>query len=314
MPSSHTHIRSLDDFLRFAAMAPPATTVPEFRAETERFTPAINNTGPTPAPDIAAVHERGSLGPGNTPPTADILVPKGQGPFPVLIYLHGGGFIAGSAKSYRRLASRLCEHGFVVINVDYRLAPEAHWPAQVHDALGAVRWAGVHAHEYGGDASRLVMAGDSAGANIAASAAIMAKVTDTGLKIRALGLLYGIYYLPKLLADFAKTPGAGYLSAAGVKLMVESYVAESDRPASFRAPTLSPMYGAAAMPPTILVCGSADPLLGQTQIMAEALKGAGVDHSQTIAKDMPHGFCQVEWHAGALPSLKKVARFLLNHV
>lgn len=316
--TSPTHIRSLDDFLRFAAMAQPGATVAELRAETERFTPAINETGPTSAPVIASVHERVSLGGASKGiadgVTADILVPSGVGPFPVLVYLHGGGFIAGSTRSYRRLCSRLCEQGFVVVSVAYRLAPEARWPAQVHDALAALRWVGVHAHEYGGDPTRFVMAGDSAGANIAASAAILAKVTGTGLDVRGLGLLYGIYYLPKLLADFASVPGAGYLSASGVKLMIESYVDAADRPGSFRAPTLSPMYGAAAMPPTILVCGSADPLLSQTQIMADALRAAGVNHSQTIAKDMPHGFCQVEWHPAAIPSLKKVARFLLDRV
>ncbi len=315
-PNPSTQIRSLDDFLRFAAMAADGSTVAEMRAQTERFMPAINDAGPGPDPVVARVHERVSLGGmargAAQGVTADVLVPRGEGPFPVLVYVHGGGFISGTSRSYRRLASRLCERGLVVVVVAYRLAPEARWPAQVHDVLAAVRWAGVHAQEYGGDATRLVMAGDSAGANIAASAAIMARVTDTGLSIRGLGLLYGIYYLPKLLADFASTPGPGYLSAPGVRLMVESYVDPADRPASFRAPTLSPMYGAAAMPPTILVCGEADPLLGQTRIMAEALKAAGVDHSQTVARGAPHGFCQVEWYPAAIPSLRKVAGFLLD--
>jgi acetyl esterase/lipase len=101
---------------------------------------AINSTiGPTNArpPEIGGFFEDVELRPGLR---ADVSVPKGAGPYPVAIYLHGGGWIAGSSKSHRKLGMQFAEAGCLTFNLDYRLAPEHPFPAAVDDALAGYRF------------------------------------------------------------------------------------------------------------------------------------------------------------------------------
>src|SRR5215469_442265 len=119
-------------------------------------------------PEIGAFEEDVELRSGLR---ADISVPKGAGPFPVTIYLHGGGWIAGSSKSHRKLGMQFAEAGYLTINLDYRLAPEHPFPAGLEDCVFAMRWAHENAKRWNGDGARIAIAGDSAGANLAAAAA-----------------------------------------------------------------------------------------------------------------------------------------------
>lgn len=316
-------ITTLGEFLRFAGKVPPGTSVAELRAIAELFRPIINSPHPEPIAPMAAIHDDVVIV--DDPPTrpdgprrritADVFVPlstPGPGKAPVCVFVHGGGWITGSSKTYRKLAARLASFGLVVISVNYRLAPETTWPGPVLDVVSAMRFAVEQAEKYGADPARLVLAGDSCGANLAASAAIMARASKQA-DPKALALFYGIYFISKLLSDFANVPGGGYLSASGVKLMVESYVELDDRPQAFRAPTLSPIYGVKLLPPTLLLCGSADPLHSQSVALADGLKHAGTSHALITVPDMPHGFCQVEFHPQAVTTIEKAAKFLFRH-
>jgi acetyl esterase len=118
-------------------------------------------------PEIGATHDDLEIRPGLK---VDVAVPKGSGPHPVVVYLHGGGWVAGSTKSHRKLAMQFAEAGFLTINVDYRLAPEHPFPAPLDDCIFAVKWASENAHRWNGDASRLAVGGDSAGGNLTAAA------------------------------------------------------------------------------------------------------------------------------------------------
>ena len=98
--------------------------------------------------------------------------PEGDGPLPVVAYLHGGGWMMGTLDSYDALLRALANaSGAIVAGVDYRLAPEHRYPAALDDSLAAIRWLAAHADELGGDGTRLAVAGDSAGGNLAAVAA-----------------------------------------------------------------------------------------------------------------------------------------------
>ena len=99
----------------------------------------------------------------------DILQPKGPGPHPILMYLHGGAFAVGSKRTHRALAAAYASQGYLVCNVDYRLAPQYPFPAAIEDACAAWLWVTDHAGSYGGDRHRIALAGESAGANLALS-------------------------------------------------------------------------------------------------------------------------------------------------
>src|SRR5689334_10048285 len=98
-----------------------------------------------------------------------IYRPPGDGPFPLLAFFHGSGFVLCSLDTHDGMCRNLCGgSGCVVVSVDYRLAPEHKYPAGIDDCLHATRWAAAHAAEMAADPARIAVAGDSAGANMAA--------------------------------------------------------------------------------------------------------------------------------------------------
>jgi len=106
-------------------------------------------------PEVGAFHEKVAVAGLPAEVTSDVIVPKGDGPFPVLVYLHGGGWICGSPTTHKKLAHRFAEAGYLVFNVDYRMAPEFPFPTPFEDCVESIRWAARVADQYGGDSTRL---------------------------------------------------------------------------------------------------------------------------------------------------------------
>ena len=122
--------------------------------------------------------------------TTDIHVPEGEGPFPILVYFHGGGWISGSPKSHRKICHRFAEAGFLVFNVDYALAPENPFPQGFDECCESVRWVVANAEKYNGDSNRLSVGGDSAGGNLTAACAA-SLADDSEVDIKKILLIYG---------------------------------------------------------------------------------------------------------------------------
>src|SRR5687768_5210195 len=121
-----------------------------------------------PPPAVAEVREETIDGPGGGL-RLRLYTPHGSGPFPLLVFCHGSGFVLCSLDTHDGMCRHLCAGGScVVVSVDYRLAPEHKFPAGLDDCLHATNWAGAHAAERGADPARIAIAGDSAGANMAA--------------------------------------------------------------------------------------------------------------------------------------------------
>ena len=99
-------------------------------------------------PPIESYEEGVTLRPGLT---ADVAVPKGPGPYPVLLYLHGGGWVAGSARTHKKVAAELAARGYLTFNLDYRLAPEYQFPAGLVDCVFAANWISENAKRWNGD-------------------------------------------------------------------------------------------------------------------------------------------------------------------
>jgi acetyl esterase len=305
------------DLLGQLFSAKPPETVDDMRRLLDGFG-ALINAG---APEVGALHEevvvRESDG-GRV--TADVVVPKGEGPHPVLVYLHGGGWICGSPRTHRKLACRFAEAGHLVFNVDYRLAPEAPFPTPLEDSIEAIRFAAREAPRYGGDPNRLAVGGDSAGGNLTAAAAAALADAPDAPPISAVLLVYGVFDFAAL--DGAELPAAtpalpGDLAQAGeklVELMVGSYLGAERSEALLADPRVSPLHAAHKLPPAHVVVGTADPLVAQAESLVARLREAGVEHEHVVVPDMPHGFVQMEFFPQARESIDRMVTFLRKHV
>jgi acetyl esterase len=284
-------------FLEAIAKAPVPTDVQGLRTAMDTFAPMLNSD----PPEIGAFHEAVQLRPGLT---ADVAVPKGNGPHPVVVYLHGGGWIGGSSKTHRKLGMQFAEAGYLTINVDYRLAPEHPFPAGLEDCLYAVKWTGENAKRWNGDVSRLAVGGDSAGGNLtAATLTTLAAEKYAGpAKPKAALLIYGVYDFPATM----KREKAGSIDG-----MVKAY-AGAGYPTILEDPRVSPLRAVkpGALPPSFVICGTADPLLPETHSMADALKRADIRHEIVILEDMPHGFLQFNVLSGCKQGLDQMFDFL----
>ncbi len=227
--------------------------------------------------------------------TLDVMVPKGEGPFPVLVYLHGGAWVWGSPATHRKLTHRLAEQGFLTLSVDYRLAPEHPFPAGLNDCVHAIHFAARNAERWGGDPERLVLAGDSAGANLAAAAAIELAGTAGAPVVRGVGLLYGVF-------DFS-----GFAEDGITAELMDAYL--SDR-ALASDPRVSPLRKAASLPPAHIAVGDADPLIEDAEKLRAALARAGRVHEFHVYEDMPHAFAQMELLDSARQAQVRLCAFL----
>lgn len=240
-------------------------------------------------PAMAEVGERRIDGPGG-PLTLRIYTPAGEGPFPLMVFFHGSGFVLCSLNTHDGMCRNLAAGiGCVVVSVDYRLAPEHTFPAGPDDCLAATRWAAAHAAELGADPSRIVLAGDSAGGNMAAVTAIRVR-DEGGPALNGQILLYPVtdYHEPGTPSYEENADGYG-LTRETMRWFWNHYLsdpAEADNPlaAPLRHPDL------AGLPPAYIVSAEFDPLRDEAEIYGEKLRAAGVPVEITRRPGMNHGF------------------------
>ncbi len=280
----------------------------EMRRMLDGFAPLMNGE----LPEVGGFHEAVSVRPGVT---CDVVVPRGAGPHPVLVYLHGGGWVCGSPKTHRKLGYRFAEAGYLVFNVDYRLAPEHPFPTPFDDCLAAVRWAHREAARFGGDPARFSIGGDSAGGNL--SAAVAAALESDPARPKAALLIYGVFDF-EMFGDMTLVAGADPKAAAigrdMVEMMVGAYLGKTRSDALLRDARLSPLHAAAKLPPSHVVVGSADTLASQSEALVKALAAAGVPHEHFVDAGMPHGYAQMEFLPAARPAIDRMIAFLRRHV
>ena len=230
----------------------------------------------------------------------------------VLLYLHGGGFVFGDLDTHdgqsRRLANRT---GLAVLAVDYRRPPEHRFPAAADDASTTLRWlsrAGVGA---GLDPSRIVLCGDSAGANLA----LVATLRDPG-QVSATVLAYP-FLDPDLAAPSYEREDGGGLSRAEARWYWQQYV---DAPDDLTHPDLAPLRSsrsrlATVAEPVLVQAAEHDPLVDENRLLAERLREAGVDVRLTTWPGMVHGFWRhPHLFDAAEDALAEVAAFVRAHV
>ena len=218
-------------------------------------------------------------------PTATALA---TGPLPLMVYLHGGGWVVGSVATHDPFCRLLSEAaGLMVLSVEYRLAPEHPCPAGLDDAMTALRWAAVHAAELGSHVSRLAIGGDSSGANLAAVTAQRAVAVNIAL--RGAMLLYPVTDHPSGGHRSYVENGSGYGLDAGLMRWFWQQYAPGLSPGD---PVASPLRAVAlsALPPTLVATAEYDPLRDEGIAYALKLRAAGVAVKHLHAPDMHHNF------------------------
>lgn len=242
----------------------------------------------------------------------DIYMPKGQQePLPVVMYIHGGGFGSGSKATHRIAAENYARLGYLVFNINYRLAPKHPYPAGIQDVCDAYAWIIQHAGEYGGDVSRLTVAGESAGGNLTASllvgccwkrpepwfrkvweTAVVPKgfqvicsylhVTEPHIRYARLGKARHriARFVAKILNSFAYAYlGEGALKASDENLLVDLVRYFNQAPSPDRP-----------IPPVFAPVGERDVIQQDTYDFADCMRQHGAIVDERRYKKEPHGF------------------------
>ena len=243
-----------------------------------------------PAPQIGAVRDVLTEGAQAIP--LRVYRPPGVSDsrrLPVLVYFHGGGWVIGDLETHDVLCRQLtAEAGVSVIAVDYRLAPEHKFPAAADDAWAATRWIAAHAAELGVDADRLAVGGDSAGGNLAAVVALLAREAG-GPRIALQILLYPVTDLVSESQSYADLADGYMLTRDSMRWFRAQYLARDQDAADWRvSPLRAPSL--AGLPPALVVTAGYDPLRDEGEAYARRLREAGVSVDAVSFGGMIHGF------------------------
>jgi acetyl esterase len=242
---------------------------------------------PPPRPEpVAEVRDHTIPGPGGDIPVRAYR-PDGD-VLPIVVYAHGGGFVFCDLDTHDGLCRAIANHvPAIVISVGYRLAPENRWPDAAEDVYAATQWAARNADAVGGDPRRVAVCGDSAGGNLSAVTALMARDRG-GPSIAAQLLIY-----PVIAADFSNESyrlyGKGFYNPKpAMQWYWDQYVpVRAHREHPYASPLRANLAG---LPPAVIVIAGHDPLRDEGNAYADALEAAGVLTSRYFFEGGIHGF------------------------
>lgn len=237
-----------------------------------------------------------------------------QGPRPVVINFHGGGWVQGNTEQSGWLASRVAARtGAVVISPSYRLAPEHPYPAAADDAWESLRWIVDHAERLGIDPQRVALMGDSAGGNLAAVTALAAR--DEGTAVRAQVLIYPAVEMYDKYPSELRMPKAPVLTSANMRTFVQLYLQDAYGTLDWRA---SPIRASKHedLPAAFILTAQYDPLRDNGTRYRNVLRRAGVPVHYREYADGIHGFVSLPGLAGkqARQALDDITGFLAEHL
>jgi acetyl esterase len=258
----------------------------------------------------------------------DILQPEGAGPHPVLIYLHGGAFAIGSKRTHRPVAAAYAAQGYLVCNVDYRLAPKFAFPAAVEDACAAWLWAANHVADYGGDGQRMALAGESAGANLALTVVLAGCIRrpepfavplfDHAPRPAA-ALLYCGFLQTSMPARYQRA-GVSALAARIADDAAHSYLGPFYNHPGVEHALADPlcvveaMRAPATLPPLFIAAGLDDPVVDDSQRLERALARLRSPCTAHYYAGESHAFHVMFWREQAVRCWRDSFDFLHRHM
>jgi acetyl esterase len=276
------------DLIRESGRPPiHALTPAEARAGNAAARPVLQ---PDPPP-VAEVEDLACPGPAGTIRLRRYrgLGTAGDAPLPCLLFLHGGGWVIGDLDSHDQLCRSLANHlGAVVVAVDYRLAPEARFPAAVEDAVAALRFVAAEAARLRIDAARIAVGGDSAGGNLAAVLALMGRdgsVPAPGYQM----LLYPVTDLAGNTPAYQRFTEGYPLTTATMRWFIDHYAPEAAQRIDWRASPLRAASLAGTAPAFVMTCGH-DPLVDEGIAYARRLDEEGVAVTHLHVADQMHAY------------------------
>ncbi|MBY4039244.1 alpha/beta hydrolase [Rhodococcus fascians] len=261
---------------------------------------------------IHEVYDRTVPGPAGEIPIR-VFRPSEHDNLPVLIYLHGGGWTMGNLEvgddTCRELANRT---GFLVVSVDYRLAPEHKFPAGFDDVYAVVTWLSAHASELGGDASRLAIGGESAGANLTAAVTVHARDND-GPDFAMQLLVCPVTEYAVERPSWVEYEQAPILGSDDVLFFWDQYLRDvSDR----TDPRATPMNAESlhGLPPAFVLTAEFDPIRDDGEAYAQRLADAGVPTKLVRYEGIIHGFLSIVSLERTQQALQDVADEMIDRI
>ena len=229
---------------------------------------------PTTPEAVAKVVERTFPGPGGAVPIR-VYIPAGQGPFPVVLYIHGGGWVIADLDTYDASPRAIANAAkAIVVSTHYRQAPEHKFPAAHEDTLAAYEWVLANAAKFGGDPKRIALVGESAGGNMAANIAIAARDKKLQAPLHQV-LVYPVANNDMNAPSYVENANAKPLNKAMMEWFVKHTFASPDQTADPRI-ALAKRTDLAGVAPATIVLAQIDPLRSDGEALAAALRAAGV--------------------------------------
>lgn len=220
---------------------------------------------------------------------ARVYTPEGQGPFPVIVYYHGGGWVIADINVYDGAPRALAYNTkAIVVSVEYRHAPEFKFPAAHEDAWNAYAWVVENIHTMNGDAKKLAVAGESAGGNLAANVALMAKKMKATMPVYQL-LVYPVAGNDMTTPSYVENAEAKPLGKKDMEWFVSHVFASKDETSDPRL-NLVGRNDLADLPPATVILAQIDPLRSEGEALANKLEDAGVKVNSKVFDGATHEF------------------------
>lgn len=266
------------------------------------------NKGTEPLP-VGHIDNRSIPGPEGSIPIR-IYTPSGSGPFPVIVYYHGGGWVFATIETYDASARALSDAvNAIVVSVEYRKAPEHRFPAAHRDAYAAYEWVLANAQQISGDPTAIAVAGESAGGNLAAAVSMMAREREQPMPVHQV-LIYPVTGYDFSTPSYQENAQAMPLNRAMMVWFFEKYL---NNPQDAKDPRISLTNAQYLkdLPPTTIITAEIDPLRSEGLRYAERLRQEGVPVHYRNFEGVTHEFFGM---SAAVPDAKEAVRFVAAHL